>query len=124
MHASHRTDHLIEDARRKCFRERVQARELPARHQIVALIQLRQEIRNLLGIILQIAIHRKDDLTPAATKAGDQRGCLPEVASEANDLHNAGILVIELAQLIKRLIGTTIIDKDYFIILLKANKLG
>src|SRR6266516_6808780 len=124
VYASHYIDQAIEDMRRKSLRERIQAWKLPASHQIIALIQPGQETGDLLRIILQIAIHRKDDLSTTATKPGNERGRLAEIAAKAYDLYNIRTLFIELSQFNERLIRTSIIDKDYFITLPKLSELG
>src|SRR5579875_1159372 len=111
------TDHAIKDTRGKSFRERFQAWVLPARHQIIALVQFLQETGNLFRVILQITIHRKDHFATRTPKTSYQRGCFTKITPEAHHTHYTTMGVVELFQFPKGTIRTPIIHKNNFVVL-------
>src|SRR5579875_585399 len=117
VHAGHFADHAIEDARRKRFRDGVKARELPARYEIISLVELRQEIRNLFRIVLQVAVHSENDFTATAAEAGHQRRGFAKVLAETDHAHHARMFGMQFFQFKKSFISTAIIDKYDFIAL-------
>ena len=66
-------------------RDRVAALGLPARHQVVALVELRQQAWDLGGVVLEVTVNCHDDVACRFGEAGVERGCLAEVPSQAND---------------------------------------
>ena len=55
----------------------------PAAYDVVAFTELREHPGDLLGIILQIRIHRDDDLAGRFCEARGQCCCFSEVPSES-----------------------------------------
>src|SRR6266567_6534307 len=92
MNACERTHHPIEDARWKCFGDGIKSRKFPTRDQIISFIQFLQKARNLLWIILQIAIHSKDDLATTTAKTSHQSRGFAKIATKANHTHNTSVL--------------------------------
>src|ERR1700730_7155455 len=103
----------IEDARREGFVEGIQAREFPASHYVIAFIKFREEIGNLLRIILQISIHGKYHITPAAAKTRNKRGRLAKVFTKAHDVYSVGMFSVQFLQFSICLIRASIINKNH-----------
>ena len=103
----------IEELRGKVLAEdRVVALLLPAAHQIVALfLNHAVEFGDLVGAVLQVCIHRDDDIALGAGEATLQTGGLAVVATE---LHppDVGVLLTELTDHLPRLVGAAVIDED------------
>ena len=57
----------------------------PAAHQVVAFFDLVQEERQVLRKVLQVGVHRDDEIAARGGQAGLQRGGLAEVAPELDD---------------------------------------
>jgi len=58
---------------------------LVARDQVVAAGQRLQEARDLLGVVLQVGVEGKHDLSTCLGKARRQRGALAEVSAQLNE---------------------------------------
>ena len=58
---------------------------LPARHEVEALVELREQSRDLRGIVLEVAVDRDHGLAARLVEAGDERGRLAEVAAQTHD---------------------------------------
>lgn len=84
----------------------------PAADDIVALIQLLNDERNVLRIILQVGIQRNNDLSSRMLEAGSQRCCLAEVAGKKKCL-NPGISGSQHLDGVGTSIQTAVIDEDY-----------
>jgi hypothetical protein len=50
---------------------------LPARDDVVALVELRQQARDLGGVVLEVGVDRDDRLTNGRVEAGGQGGNRP-----------------------------------------------
>ena len=61
----------------------------PAAGDIVALIDLLQQRGNVLGRMLQVAIHGDDDVALGFVEAGRKRRGLPEIAPQPDNLEVA-----------------------------------
>ena len=59
----------------------------PAGADVEALVELREQLGDVGGIVLQVAIHRDDDLAGGEIEAGHHRGGLAEIAAEMDDFH-------------------------------------
>ncbi len=68
---------------------------------------------NLRRIVLQVGVHREDDLTPRHLESGDERRRLAEVAAETNDM-DARIALMQRAQRLKRAVPAAVVDEDDF----------
>src|SRR5258708_22881684 len=93
--------------------EIVDALLAPSADQIVTLLQLFEECRNIVGIVLQIAIHGDDELALSVGKTGRQRGCLPEVAPQTHH-HHPAVDGHDLAQQFVGAVDAAVIHKDQF----------
>ncbi len=58
--------------------------------QVGATIDLRQKPGNIAGVVLQIAVHQDQDLTPRGGQAGIDRCALPGIFLEFKDPHTRG----------------------------------
>ena len=112
--AGGKADHAIKDTRGKGFRDRIKAGKLPTRHQVVPFLEFCQVVRNLFGVILQVTIHGKDDLAPAAAESGYQRGRFAKVAAETDHAYNIPVFVVQFLEFLKGFVGAAIIHKNYF----------
>ena len=64
--------------------ERVVAPGLPAGDEVEALVELREELRDLGRVVLQVGVDRHDDLAARLEEAGLERRGLPEVAAQVD----------------------------------------
>src|SRR5262245_31804786 len=113
LDASGRADHAVEDARRKRLGPRVQARILPPGNEIVAFVELLEEAPDLRRIVLQIGVHREDDLATRHLESGDECGRLAKVAPETDDV-DSRIALMQRAQLLEGAVPAAVVDKDDF----------
>ena len=58
---------------------------LPAADEVEALVQLRQQLRDLGGVVLEVAVDRDDDVAAGLGEAGGEGGRLAEVAAQPDD---------------------------------------
>ena len=59
----------------------------PAADDVVALVELLEQARDVVRIVLQVAVHEDEDLAAAVVDPRLHRGRLPEVAAEAHHAH-------------------------------------
>ena len=83
----------------------------PPRDEIEALVELRQQPRNLRWIVLKIAVDRDDGLAARLVKAGDERRCFPEVAAQAHDAHVL-LRVVQPSERREGSVGRAVVDED------------
>ncbi len=109
--AGERARDAVEDAREEPARERVAPVRLPAGDQVEALVELREQPRDLGGIVLQVAVDRDDGVAACLVEAGHERGGLAEVAAQPDD---ADVLlgVVESRQRGERAVGRAVVDED------------
>src|SRR5579859_2566598 len=93
---------------------RVLAMLAPATDNIVALVQLLQETRNIYRVVLKIAIHENQHLAGAMMNTGRNGGGLPIVTTEPDNVR-ARVRCCQFAQLLKGIIATAIINVDDFV---------
>jgi len=85
----------------------------PARNHVVSLFQFFQERGNIVGVVLQVAVHGHDELARGVIKPGGQRRGLPEVPAQLHHQHAA----VDRRNLFQQLVGAiarTIIHKHQF----------
>jgi DNA-binding NarL/FixJ family response regulator len=63
----------VEDAREDAARPRILAAALPAGDEVEALVELREQARDLGGVVLEIGVDRDDDLAPRLLEAGREK---------------------------------------------------
>ena len=101
----------IGDLRRNATHDEVvDALFAPAADDVVTLAQFLQEQRNVVGIVLQIAIHGDHVLAFGVIESGGQRGSLAEVAAQLHHYH-AAIDRGNLLQHPEGVVATAIVDK-------------
>ena len=87
----------------------------PARHNVVARIELLQEPGDIGRVILAIAIDGHEDLTARLVKRGRQRRGLAAVAPKEHDPDVLRIAPLDRLQPRGRAVGRAIIDEDQLI---------
>jgi hypothetical protein len=61
----------------------------PSADDVVTFFKFREEVWDLVGIVLEIAVHGEDVVTLGVVEAGGERGGLTEVAAKFDDEHTA-----------------------------------
>ncbi len=97
--------HPVGAARGKAPHDKiVNALFAPAGHHIVSLFQLFQEVGNLAGIVLQVAVHGQDELARGVVKTCGQSRGLSEVAAQLDHQHAA----VHRGNLFQQLVGAVV----------------
>ena len=101
----------VEDPREQPSRPRIAAPRLPAGDQVEALVEFREQTRDLCRIVLEVAVDRDDDIALGLRKPGSERRRLAEVAAQPDDPHvvRAGM---QLHQGRERPVGGPVVDED------------
>ena len=92
-------------------RQRVAPLRLPARDEVEALVELREQPRDLGGIVLKVAVDRDDDVALGFLEAGLQRGGLAEVAPEPDDAYLV-VLRVQTRERREGAVGRAVVDED------------
>ena len=87
--------------------------EPPAADDVVALVNLGHEQRNVHGVILQVGVHGDDYIAACVVKAAREGGRLPRIAAQAQD-GEARVLERNLAQQFKRAIARAVVHNQHF----------
>jgi hypothetical protein len=83
----------------------------PPAHNVVAFFELGEEAGDLVGIVLQVAVHGKDEVALGVVEAGSEGGGLAEVAAELDDQDTA----VYCGDLFEEAVGAvagSIVDED------------
>src|SRR5450759_3005806 len=101
----------VEEARGDGLVERVLAALLPARDQVVPLVQARDETGDLGGVVLAVAVERDHVVAAHGLEAVRKRGRLAEVAPQLDDAHvvTGGGEPLHRGE---RAVGGPIVDED------------
>ena len=103
---------LVGDAGGKAAEKKVVAAMFaPAADDVVTLFELSEEVRDFAGVMLQIAVHGKDEVALGVIKASGESGGLTKVAAEFDDEDTA----IYGGDLFKKAVGPVaraIVDED------------
>ena len=59
----------------------------PAAHDVIALVDLLEEVGDVVRVILQVSVEENEDRAAAVIDARLHGGCLAEVAAEAHHTH-------------------------------------
>ena len=79
-------DHMIGDLRRETpVQKRVLSIHPPAVHQVISLVQLCQQTRDIDGVILEVTIQRNNDVTLGILKSCGQGRGLAEDCAESGE---------------------------------------
>jgi hypothetical protein len=81
------------------------------RHQVVSLVDLREQPRNVGRVVLQVAVDRDDDVAARVLEARRERRGLAEVLAQREHSH-VGIFGVDRAQDLARAVGRAIVHVD------------
>src|SRR6266581_2690790 len=84
---------------------------LPARDEIEALLELRQQARDLTRVVLEVGVDRDDHVALSVREARRQRRSLAEVPPQTNDTHIL-LRVVEARERTERSICRAVVDED------------
>src|SRR5215217_1797889 len=110
-HAGHEPRHPVEDPRQRAARPRIAPTGLPARYEVVALLELREQARDLCRVVLEVGIHRHDGVAAGMRESGCERRGFAEVAPEAYDPDRVALRA-QSGQLGERAVCRPVVDED------------
>ena len=79
--------------------------------EVEALVELREQARDLGGVVLEVAVDRDDDVAGRLGEAGIERRRLAEVAPQADDAHVV-VGVVEPRERAEGAVGRAVVDED------------
>src|SRR5260370_29178424 len=85
----------------------------PAADEVVPFFELGEEVGDLVGIVLEIAVHGEDEVALGVVEAGGEGGGLAEVAAELDD-ENAAVDSGDLFEEAVGAVAGSIVDEDEF----------
>ena len=102
----------VEDAREDRARERIAPVRLPAGDEVEALVELREQARDLRGIVLEVAVDRDDDLAaaPGRSRPRARRPCR-SCAAVGRRARSARALCSRVSAR-ERSVGRAVVDED------------
>ena len=104
----------VEEFGRESFRERVVAFLFVARDEVVALFHDHSsQFGNLVGRVLQVGIHRDDDIALRDFEAAIQRRTLAVVAAKLDGSHDV-CLSTDFLNHLPGTVGRTVVDENHF----------
>src|ERR1700730_9239786 len=83
----------------------------PSADDVVALFKLGEEVGNLVGIVLEIAVHGEDEVPLGVVEAGGEGGGLAEVAAKLDD-ENAAVYGGDFVQQAVGAVAGSVVDED------------
>ena len=104
-------EHPVDQPRRQRPAPRVLARDAAAARDVGAALDRRDQARDVLGLVLEVAVHRHDDLAPGARETRVHRRVLAEVALEADGAH-ARVGGVQALDRGPRSVGRAVVDED------------
>lgn len=110
-HAGQLADDTVEELGRQGLVQRIVALVLPARDDVQAALQSSNKVRDLCRVILQVCVHRENDITGSHGKPGIEGGGLAEIATEPNKT-DVLVLGTEGRQTAWRIVSGPVIHKD------------
>jgi len=87
----------------------------PAAGEVVALVDFFEEIGDVFGLVLEVAIEGDDDGAGGFVEAGGEGGGLAEVAAEADDFE-AGVGFDEVGEEVEGAVCGGVVDEDDFVL--------
>ena len=115
LDAAEATEHAIEDAAGQHFVPRVMANGFPTADQVVAFVDLFQEPRNLVGIVLQVGVHREDDVALSRTsKPTCNATALPRLLRKRRPRTILGKMSARAWMTAHESIGAAVVNEDDF----------
>ena len=113
--AAHLARRGVEKFRGDSFRQRVVAFLLVARNQVVAILRNHAvQLRNFVGRILQVRVHRDDHAPFCLSEAAEERGRLAVIAAELDAVH-LGMLGRKAFDDFPRTVGAAVVHKNDFV---------
>src|SRR5215204_1585368 len=109
--AGHEARHPVEDPGQRPARPRIAPVGLPARHEVIALLELREQARDLGRVILEVGVHRDDGVTAGMRESGGERRGFAEVAPQAYDPDRV-TLRAQAGQLGERAVCRAVVHED------------
>ena len=103
--------HAVDELRGKRPAPRVAAGDTPPAGHVGAGVHGRHELRDVLGRVLEVAVHRHDDVAPRPREARVHGRMLAEVPAEANGPH-AVVACVEALELGERAVGRPVVHED------------
>ena len=91
--------------------EVVAALRAPAADYVVALFELGEEVGDLVGVVLEIAVHGEDVVALGVVEAGGKSRGLAEVAAELDD-EDAGVYGSDLFEETIGAVAGAVVDED------------
>ncbi len=85
----------------------------PAADDVVSFFEFGEEVRDLVGVVLEVAVHGEDELTLGVVEAGGEGGGLAEVASKLDD-EDARIDGGDLFEQAVGAVTGAVVDEDEF----------
>src|SRR5262249_14797964 len=114
VNSGHARDEPVGEPGRNLATERIMPVLAPAAYNVVPLLQLVQQVLDVDGVVLQIAVHEDQDLPLTVLDSGLQSCCLAEVAPEANNA-DARIAIHDLLKQRARSIVAAVVHIDDFV---------
>src|SRR5580704_7655291 len=112
VYAAQLGHHPVGDAAGKLAHEPVIAAGIaPAADEVEALLDFLEEARDFFGVVLEVAVHRDNDVAASEVEAGFERGGLAEIAAEADDI-DAVIVLVNVGKNFERVIAAAIVDEN------------
>jgi hypothetical protein len=103
--------HAVDEPRGKRPPPRVTAGDTPSTRHVGAPVHRRHELRDVLGHVLKVTVHRDDDIAARPREARVHGRMLTEVAAEADGPH-ALVTSVEPLELGERAVGRPVVHKD------------
>ncbi len=91
--------------------QRVAPLRLPARDEVEALVELREQARDLGRVVLEVAVDRDDDVALRLLEARLQRRRLAEVPPQPDDAHVV-VSRVQARERRERPVGRAVVDED------------
>ena len=103
----------IEKLRGQRLRQRIVALLFVATHKVITLLLNHTvQVRNLVGRVLKVGIHRDNHIALSLGKATIQSRTLAIVTTELDALHLIWVLLVQLRNNIPRAVGRAVINED------------
>lgn len=106
-------DHPVEDFTWIHLVPGVEASLFPAVDNVVSVVDLREEVRDLCWIILQVGIHHHDDVATDRVHAGGEGCCFSEVSTEAN-AEDARVFICQLRNNGPGFVSRSVVNENDF----------
>ncbi len=113
-HLREAAQHPVDQARGQRAAPRVAPGGAAAARDVRAGLDRRDEARDVLRRVLEVAVHRHDDLAARAREPGVHRGVLAEVALEADGAH-ARVGLVQALEHGEAAVRRAVVDEDQLV---------